>query len=642
MIQITLHNGSIFEYSHPVTVSHLAHMISKDLFKKALGAIILSNKNYPLVDVNYLIKEDINIKIVTAEDPEGLDIIRHSTAHLLAYAVKSLFDDIKIAIGPTTKDGFFYDFSYKRSFTPDDLILIENKMKELAKKNEPIIKKELSREDAINLFESLNETYKVSLIVNIPNNEKITIYQEGDFIDLCKGPHVPSTGFLKVFKLTKISGAYWQGNSKNEMLQRIYGTAWNSIEDQNNYIHMLEEAEKRDHRKIGKELDLFHFQEEAPGLIFWHEKGWVIWQQIELYMRGIYKNNDYKEVKSPQIIDISLWKKTGHWDNYRENIFTTESENRIYGIKPMNCPGHIQIFKSKLHSYRELPIRYGEFGQCHRNESSGSLHGIMRVRGFTQDDGHIFCTPDQIQEECIKFTLLLQKVYRDFGFTDILYRVATRPKKKIGTDAIWDLSEKALVDSLKKSNCNFEIMPEDGAFYGPKIEYTLKDAIGRFWQCGTLQVDFSMPSLLGAEYIDKHDQRINPVIIHRAILGSFERFIGMLIEHYVGAMPTWLAPIQVVICCISDIYSEYVEKLNHLFLKENFRSITDLRSEKINKKIREHSLQKIPYILIIGEKEMNTDTVSVRGLKNLNLGSMSIEAFIKILKEDINSKRCIL
>lgn len=642
MIQITMPDGSILNFVNSVTVLNVAQSIDNKLSKKILAAQISSEKNIKLVDVYYNIKENINLKFITSDDSLGLDIIRHSTAHLLAYAVKSLFEDVHIAIGPVIENGFYYDFCSKRHFSQEDLNLIEDKMRELAKKNEPIIREEWDREFAINFFSSLGEKYKVEIISNIPDNEKVSIYKEGNFIDLCKGPHVPSTGFLKVFKLTKISGAYWRGDSKNEMLQRVYGTAWSTIEQQKNYILMLEEAERRDHRKIGKNLDLFHFQEEAPGLIFWHSKGWTIWQQIEIYMREIYKKNGYKEVKSPQILDISLWKKTGHWENYKDNIFTTESENRVYGIKPMSCPAHIQIFKSNLHSYRELPIRYGEFGQCHRNESSGSLHGIMRVRGFTQDDGHIFCTQNQLQEECMQFTALLQKVYKDFGFTDILYRVATRPIKRIGTDEIWDLSEKSLIDSLKLSNCSFEIIKEEGAFYGPKIEYTLRDAIGRFWQCGTLQVDFSMPYLLNAEYIDNNDKRVYPVMLHRAILGSFERFIGMLIEHYDGIMPVWLSPIQAVVCCISDSYANYAYEITDLLLSKNFRVEVDVRSEKINRKIREHSLQKIPYILIVGENEMRSRTLSVRGLKNKDLGNMSIQMFVNLLTKDIVDRHCFL
>jgi threonyl-tRNA synthetase len=512
-------------------------------------------------------------------------------------------------------------------------------MAELSKKDEIVTREEWLRDDAVTFFKGIGEAYKAEIIGAIPGNETISLYREGDFIDLCRGPHVPSTGKLKVFKLMKVAGAYWRGDSNNEMLQRIYGTAWATKEDQDAYLHMLEEAERRDHRKIGRDLDLFHFQEEGPGLIFWHPKGWAIWQQVEQYMRAVYRDNGYQEVKAPQILDISLWKKTGHWDNYRENMFTTESENRVYGLKPMNCPGHVQIFNSGLHSYRDLPLRYGEFGQCHRNEPSGSLHGMMRVRGFTQDDGHIFCTEDQLQDECAAFTSLLQQVYADFGFTEVLYKVATRPEKRIGSDEVWDKAETALMESLKRTGCAFEVSPGEGAFYGPKIEYTLKDAIGRHWQCGTIQVDFSMPQRLGAEFVDATDQRRAPVMLHRAILGSFERFIGMLIENHAGAMPAWLAPVQAVVCSISEHAADYAAEITQSLKKQGFRVESDCRSEKITYKIREHSLQKVPYILVVGEKERQAGTVAVRGRGGVELGVMPAAQFVTLLSEDVALRR---
>ncbi|ETD69173.1 threonyl-tRNA synthetase [Pelistega indica] len=635
MIQITLPDGSKREFEQAITVGEVAQAIAPSLGKAALAGKISTAGKSTLVDTSYVIKEDTDLSIITAKDPEGLDLIRHSTAHLLAYAVKSLFPDAQVTIGPVIENGFYYDFSYKRPFTPEDLEKIEKKMAELAKKDEIVTREEWLRDDAVAFFKSQGENYKAEIIASIPSNETISLYREGDFIDLCRGPHVPSTGKLKVFKLMKVAGAYWRGDSKNEMLQRIYGTAWASKEEQQAYLTMLEEAERRDHRKLGKELDLFHFQDEAPGLIFWHPKGWRIWQQVEQYMRQVYIDNGYQEVKAPQILDLSLWKKTGHWDNYKENMFTTESENREYGLKPMNCPGHVQIYNAGLHSYRELPIRYGEFGQCHRNEPSGSLHGMMRVRGFTQDDGHIFCTEDQLLKECADYTALLQKVYKDFGFTDILYKVATRPEKRIGADEIWDKAEEALMESLRQSGCEYEISPGEGAFYGPKIEYTLKDAIGRHWQCGTMQVDFSMPVRLGAEYVDANDQRKNPVMLHRAILGSLERFIGMLIENYAGAMPPWLSPEQVAICPISEQFNDYAQSISDQLKAKGFRVIADLRNEKITRKIRENSLQKIPYILVVGEKERDANAVAVRARGNLDLGVLSVEDFIKRLSNDV-------
>ncbi|CUJ55150.1 threonine--tRNA ligase [Achromobacter xylosoxidans] len=640
MVQITLPDGSQRQYPGPVTVAEVAQSIGAGLAKAALGGrVTFDGADSTLVDTSYRIEGDARLAIVTAKDADGLDMIRHSTAHLLAYAVKELFPDAQVTIGPVIDNGFYYDFSYKRPFTPEDLAAIEKKMAELAKKDEVVTREVWSRDDAVEFFKGIGEKYKAEIIASIPSNEPLSLYREGEFIDLCRGPHVPSTGKLKVFKLMKVAGAYWRGDSKNEMLQRIYGTAWATKEEQEAYLHMLEEAERRDHRKIGRELDLFHFQDEAPGLIFWHPKGWALWQQVEQYMRSVYRDNGYQEVKAPQILDISLWKKTGHWDNYRENMFTTESENRVYGLKPMNCPGHVQIFNAGLHSYRELPLRYGEFGQCHRNEPSGSLHGMMRVRGFTQDDGHIFCTEDQLQDECADFTALLQKVYRDFGFTEVLYKVATRPEKRIGSDEVWDTAEQALMESLRRTGCEFEISPGEGAFYGPKVEYTLKDAIGRHWQCGTIQVDFSMPVRLGAEYVDQNDQRRPPVMLHRAILGSLERFIGMLIENHAGAMPPWLAPVQAVVCCISEPSADYAAEITQSLKKQGFRVESDLRGEKITRKIREHSLQKVPYILVVGDKEKQNGTVAVRGLGGLDLGAIAFDDFVARLSEDVSTRR---
>ena len=639
MIAITLPDGSQRQYPGPVSVAEVAQSIGAGLARAALGGRVTRGEQSQLVDTSHLIEQDAKLALITGKDPEGLELIRHSTAHLLAYAVKAIFPDAQVTIGPVIENGFFYDFSYKRPFTLEDLATIEKKMAELVKKDEPVAREEWKRDDAIAYFKSIGEHYKAEIIGAIPGNETISLYREGDFIDLCRGPHVPNTGKLKVFKLMKLAGAYWRGDSNNEMLQRIYGTAWANKDDQDAHLHMLAEAELRDHRKIGRELDLFHFQEEGPGLIFWHPKGWAIWQQVEQYMRNVYRDNGYQEVKAPQILDLSLWKKTGHWDNYRENMFTTESESRTYGLKPMNCPGHVQIFNSSLHSYRDLPLRYGEFGQCHRNEPSGSLHGMMRVRGFTQDDGHIFCTEAQMQDECANYTALLQKVYADFGFTEILYKVATRPEKRIGSDEVWDKAENALMESLRRTGCDFEVSPGEGAFYGPKVEYTLKDAIGRHWQCGTIQVDFSMPQRLGAEFVDAHDQRVAPVMLHRAILGSFERFIGMLIENHAGALPAWLAPVQAVVCCISESTAEYATEITQSLKKQGFRVESDCRGEKITYKIREHSMQKVPYILVVGEKERQAGTVAVRSRGGLDLGVMPFEQFTSLLNEDVALRR---
>jgi len=634
MISVRLPDGSQRQFESPVTVAQVAASIGSGLAKAALAGKVDGR----VVDTSHLINRDADLAIITDKDAEGIDVIRHSAAHLLAYAVKELFPEAQVTIGPVIENGFYYDFSYKRPFTPEDLQAIEKKMAELAKKDEPVIRSVLPRDEAVAYFKSIGEDYKAEIISSIPQGEDVSLYAEGKFTDLCRGPHVPSTGKIKVFKLMKLAGAYWRGDSKNEMLQRIYGTAWARKEDQEAYLHMLEEAEKRDHRKLGRQLDLFHFQDEAPGLIFWHPKGWTVWQQVEQYMRAVYQENGFQEVKAPQILDRSLWEKSGHWENYKENMFTTESESRSYALKPMNCPGHVQIFKSNMHSYRELPLRYGEFGQCHRNEPSGSLHGMMRVRGFTQDDGHIFCTEDQILDECVNATALLQKVYRDFGFNEIIYKVATRPEKRVGTDEAWDKAEAALIESLRRSRCEFEIAPGEGAFYGPKIEYTLKDAIGRMWQCGTIQVDFSMPVRLDAEYVAEDNTRKVPVMLHRAILGSLERFIGMLIENHAGALPLWLAPVQVVVLNISDAQAEYAREVTQALKKQGFRVNSDLRNEKITYKIREHSVQKLPYIVVVGDKERDANTVAVRARGNVDLGSMPIGALVERLSQELEAK----
>ena len=634
MVSIRLPDGSQRQFDAAVTVAQVAASIGTGLAKAALAGKV----DGKVVDTSFLIEKDADLAIITDKDADGLELIRHSTAHLLAYAVKDLFPDAQVTIGPVIDNGFYYDFSYKRPFTPEDLVAIEKKMAELVKKDEPVTRRVLPRDEAIAYFTSIGEAYKAELIGAIPAGEDVSLYSEGSFTDLCRGPHVPSTGKLKVFKLMKLAGAYWRGDSKNEMLQRVYGTAWAKKEDQDAYLHMLEEADKRDHRKLGRLLDLFHFQEEAPGLIFWHPKGWTVWQQVEQYMRHVYQDNGYQEVKAPQILDRSLWEKSGHWDNYKDNMFTTDSENRAYALKPMNCPGHVQIFRANMHSYRELPLRFGEFGQCHRNEPSGSLHGMMRVRGFTQDDGHIFCTEDQILDECVAFTALLQKVYRDFGFTEVIYKVATRPEKRVGSDDLWDKAETALIESLKRSGCEFDISPGEGAFYGPKVEYTLKDAIGRTWQCGTIQVDFSMPVRLEAEYVAEDNSRKVPVMLHRAILGSLERFIGMLIENHAGALPLWLAPVQVSILNISEGQADYAQTVAQILKKQGFRVQTDLRNEKITYKIREYSVQKLPYIVVIGDKERDANTVAVRARGNVDLGVMSIDSLAERLHQEIAAK----
>jgi threonyl-tRNA synthetase len=637
MVQITLPDGSLREYPGPVTVAEVAASIGAGLAKAALAGKI----DGKVVDTSYVISTHSALSIITAKDADGLEVIRHSTAHLLAYAVKELFPDAQVTIGPVIEHGFFYDFSYKRPFTPDDLLVIEKKMVELANQDEPVVRRVLPRDEAVAYFKGLGEHYKAEIIASIPSNEDVSLYREGKFEDLCRGPHVPSTGKLKHFKLMKLAGAYWRGDHNNEMLQRVYGTAWATKDELQQHLTMIEEAEKRDHRKLGRELDLFHIDEHAPGLVFWHPKGWTLWQGVEQYMRKVYQDNGYLEVKGPQIIDKTLWEKTGHWDKYRENMFTTESEKRDYALKPMNCPGHILIFKQGIKSYRDLPLRYGEFGQCHRNEPSGGLHGIMRVRGFTQDDGHIFCTEDQILDECVNYTALLQKVYTDFGFKNIIYKVATRPAQRIGSDESWDKAEAALIESLKASGCVFEISPGEGAFYGPKIEYTLKDAIGRHWQCGTIQVDFSMPERLDAEYVGEDGARHRPVMLHRAIVGSLERFIGILIEESAGALPAWLAPVQIAVLNITDAQASYARSVAKTLQNQGLRVDLDLRNEKITYKIREHSMQKLPYLLVVGDKEMEAGAVAVRARGGKDLGAMSLDAFVQRITSDIANKSLV-
>ena len=635
MIEVTLPDGSKREFDSPVTVGDVAASIGAGLARAALAGKV----NGKLVDLSHPITENSTVSIVTDKDPEGLEIIRHSTSHLMAQAVKELYPEAQITIGPVIENGFYYDFSLPKHLTNEDLPLIEKKMDEIVKRDLPIVREEMDRDEAVKYFNSIGEHYKAEIIGSIPAGETISLYRQGDYVDLCRGPHVPSTGRLKVHKLMKLAGAYWRGDSKNEMLQRIYGTAWAKKDDMAAYLHMLEEAEKRDHRRLGKELDLFHFQEEAPGLIFWHARGWALWQQVEQYMRRVYQDNDYQEVKAPQLLDRSLWEKSGHWSKYKENMFTTESENRYYALKPMNCPGHIQIFNSAVRSYRDLPISYGEFGACHRNEPSGSLHGLMRVRGFTQDDGHIFCTEDQILSECTAYTKLVQKVYADYGFTDISYKIATRPEKRIGDDATWDKAEKALMDALDASGIKYDILPGEGAFYGPKIEYHLRDSLGRGWQCGTIQVDFQMPARLGAEYVTESNGRATPVMLHRAIVGSLERFIGMLLEHYAGQLPPWLAPVQVAVANITDDQADYAKEVVSMLKKAGLRAEADLRNGKITYKIRELSLQKLPYILVVGAKEKAEGKVAVRVRSGKDLGAMSVEDFIKLVQEDVATRR---
>jgi len=635
MISIRLPDGAVRQFPAALTVDELARSIGSGLARAALAARV----NGRLVDTSFRLEADSDLAVLTARDPEGLEVLRHSTAHLLAYAVKDLFPTAQVTIGPVIEHGFYYDFSYQRPFTPEDLQAIENRMRELAARDESVVREEWGRDDAVAFFRDQREFYKAEIIASIPAGQTISLYREGSFVDLCRGPHVPSTGKLKVFKLMKLAGAYWRGDSRNEMLQRVYGTAWATQSEQDEYLHRLAEAERRDHRKLGRELDLFHLQDDAPGMVFWHPRGFALWQQVECYMRAVYKDHGYQEIRCPQMLDRSLWERSGHWENYKEAMFTTSSENRDYAVKPMNCPGHVQVYNSALRSYRDLPLRYGEFGACHRNEPSGALHGIMRVRGFVQDDGHIFCTEDQIQSECERYTGLLQKVYADFGFDQIIYRVATRPAKRVGSDTLWDKAEKALMDTLRSSRVDFSVSEGDGAFYGPKIEYSLKDALGRVWQCGTLQVDFNMPERLGAEFVDLDNTRKHPVMLHRAIVGSMERFIGILIENHAGAMPLWLAPVQVMVMSITQHQADYAGHVIQCLRKQRFRVESDLRNEKINYKIREHSLQKIPYLLIVGEKEARANQVSVRARGGIDLGAMSIESFARQLAQDVESKR---
>jgi threonyl-tRNA synthetase len=635
MVAITLPDGSVRRFDKPVTVAEVAASIGPGLAKAALGGKV----DGKLVDASHRIEGDAKLAIVTDKDPEGLDLIRHSAAHLLAYAVKELFPDAQVTIGPVIENGFYYDFAYKRPFTPEDLEAIEKRMAELAKKDIPVAREEWNRDEAVKFFESIGEKYKAEIIASIPSQEGISLYREGDFIDLCRGPHVPSTGKLRVFKLMKVAGAYWRGDSRNEMLQRIYGTAWARKEDQDAYLHMLEEAEKRDHRRIARVLDLFHMQEESPGMVFWHPKGWSIWQEVEQYMRRVYRDNGYQEIRCPQILDRSLWERSGHWENYKDNMFTTESEKRDFAIKPMNCPGHVQVFNSSMRSYRDLPLRYGEFGACHRNEPSGALHGLMRVRAFTQDDGHIFCAEEQVQPECVAFHRLSFDVYRDFGFSDITVKLALRPDKRIGSDAQWDKAEEALRGALRACGAQWTELPGEGAFYGPKIEYHLKDSLGRSWQVGTMQVDFMMPERLGSEYVAEDNSRRIPVMLHRAIVGSMERFIGILIENHAGALPLWLAPVQVVVMNVTDRQESYVREVEQVLRAAGFRVAADLRNEKITYKIREHSIQKLPYQLVLGDKEVAAKTVSARTRAGENLPPTPLEAFISRLHDEVAARK---
>lgn len=632
---ITLPDGSQRQFEQPVTVLDVAQSIGSGLAK----ATIAGKVNGKLVDASTVINQDADLAIVTAKDEEGLEVIRHSTAHLLAQAVKELFPDAQVTIGPVIENGFYYDFAYERPFTPEDLKAIEKKMQQLVADNLEIKRSVMSRDEAVKFFKDLGEQYKAEIIESIPANEDLSLYSQGNFTDLCRGPHVPSTGKLKAFKLMKIAGAYWRGDSSNEMLQRIYGTAWTDKKALKDYLHRLEEAEKRDHRKLGKALDLFHSQEEAPGMVFWHDKGWTIYQQVEQYIRDKLRLNGYGEVKTPQVVDRSLWEKSGHWDKFGDMIFTTHSESRDYAIKPMNCPCHIQIYNQGLKSYRDLPIRMAEFGSCHRNEPSGTLHGLMRVRNFVQDDAHIFCTEDQIQDEVSAFIDLLFEVYRDFGFENVIVKLSTRPENRVGEDAVWDKAEKALEEALNAKKLDWELQPGEGAFYGPKIEFSLKDCLDRVWQCGTIQVDFSMPGRLDATYIAEDGTRQTPVMLHRAILGSLERFIGILIEHHAGTFPLWLAPVQIAVMNIADRQAEHCQKICEELEKQGFRVKIDLRNEKIGFKIREHSMQRVPYLLIIGDKELEDGTIAVRSQKGENLGAMAIEDFTERLRKEIEERK---
>ena len=634
MVNVHLPDGSVRSFEQALTVAEVAASIGPGLAKAALAGKVDGR----LVDTSHSLSGDVRLEIVTEKHPDALEIVRHSTAHLLAQATQRLFPKAQVTIGPVVDNGFYYDFAFERAFTPEDLAAIEAEMAKIVAESLPVQRQVMAKDAAIELFKGKGEHFKAEIIDDIiPPGEEISLYGQGDWVDLCRGPHVPNTAKLGAFKLMKVAGAYWRGDAKNQQLQRIYGTAWLNKKDLAAYLMQLEEAEKRDHRKLGKQLDLFHMQDEAPGLVFWHPKGWTVWQQVEQYMRRVYRDNGYQEVRGPQILDRSLWEKSGHWENFKENMFTTHSENRDYAVKPMNCPGHVQIYNHGLHSYRELPIRYGEFGACHRNEPSGALHGIMRVRGFTQDDGHIFCTEDQIQGEVTSFIALLRKVYRDFGFDDILYKLSTRPAKRVGSDEIWDKAEAALQKALEDNAIDFQLQPGEGAFYGPKIEFTLKDAIGRLWQCGTIQVDFSMPARLGAEYVAEDSSRKTPVMLHRAILGSLERFIGILIENHSGALPAWLAPSQVIFMGITDAQGEYVQEVARSLVNQGFRAHSDLRNEKVGYKIREHTLQKVPYLLVAGEREKESGSVSVRKRSGEDLGVMPLASFVELLRREVES-----
>ncbi len=638
MPTITLPDGKQLAFDRPVTVREVAEAIGPGLAKAAVAGKV----NDRLVDLSYVIDQDAQVQIITPREPEGLEVVRHSTAHLLAQAVKELYPKAQVTIGPVIEDGFYYDFAFERPFTPEDLEKIEKKMQELAKAALPVERRVMPREQAIEFFRRQGEEYKARIIEEIPEGETISLYSQGNFTDLCRGPHVPDTGKLKSFKLTKVAGAYWRGDSRNEMLQRIYGTAWADKKQLKEYLRRLEEAEKRDHRRLGKQLDLFHIQEEAPGMVFWHDKGWRLYQTIEQYIRGKLRRNGYQEVRTPMVVDRSLWEKSGHWDKFGDMIFTTHSENRDYAIKPMNCPCHVQIYNQGLKSYRDLPLRMAEFGSCHRNEPSGTLHGLMRVRAFTQDDAHIFCTEAQIQEEVSRFIDLLYEVYRDFGFDDVLVKLSTRPEQRVGSDEIWDKAEKALEEALDRKGLDWELQPGEGAFYGPKIEFALKDCLGRVWQLGTIQVDFSMPGRLGASYVAEDGSRKTPVMLHRAILGSLERFIGILIEHYAGLLPLWLAPVQAVVLNITDHQRDYALEVESFLRSRGFRVESDLRNEKIGYKIREHSMQRVPYLLIVGDKEMAARQVAIRTQKGKDLGAMSLDRLASWLQEQVAAKRLVV
>ena len=636
MVNITLPDGSVRQFESAVTVMEVAASIGAGLAKAALAGRV----DGKLVDTSYLIAQDAALAIVTAKDADALDLIRHDAAHVMAQAVQELYPGTQVTIGPSIEDGFYYDFARETPFTPEDLVAIEKRMDEIVKRDLPIVREVWERETAKKTFAAMGEAYKVQIIDDvIPEGEELSIYRQGDWFDMCRGPHLPSTGKLpKAYKLMKLAGAYWRGDSKNPMLQRIYGTAWAKKEDLDAYLFRLEEAEKRDHRKLCKQLDLLHMQEEAPGMVFWHPKGWIVWQQIEQYMRTKFVEYGYQEVRTPAVMDRSLWEKSGHWDNYRDNMFTTSSENRDYAVKPMNCPGHVQIFNSGLHSYRDLPLRLAEFGSCHRNEPSGALHGIMRVRGFTQDDAHIFCMEEQVEQEVADFIVMLQKCYADFGFTDVLVKLSTRPEKRVGSDESWDKAESALAAALEKNGLPFDLQPGEGAFYGPKIEFTLKDTLGRLWQCGTIQLDFNLPVRLGAEFVAEDNSRKIPVMLHRAILGSMERFIGILIEHHAGNFPVWLAPVQAMVLNISDKHSDYVAEVVAKLRAHGIRAASDLSNNKITYKIREHSLQKLPYLLVVGDKEMETQSVSVRARGNQDLGALNVDDFIARLNIEIQAR----